>query len=78
MGEGALDSPSVVPVCLIILLDTTVVFAYLALMPSWVAKYSEDAAALAWMASGGNISLMIGMVALGGVADRIGVSHPIG
>lgn len=77
MGEGALASPSVVPVCLIIILDTTVVFTYLALMPSWVAKYSEDAAALAWMASGGNISLMIGMVALGGVADRIGVKSTL-
>merc|ERR1719316_107479 len=65
--------PSVLPVCLIIMLDLTAMTAYMTLLPSWVLRYTESPHALAFMMAVGNIAIMIGMIVLGKYADLMGV-----
>jgi len=64
---------SVLPVCAIIIVDSTVIFGYLALLPKWVQQYSDESFALGFVVTAANVTIMAGMLVLGALADRVGV-----
>ena len=45
---------SVLPVCAIIIVDSTVIFGYLALLPKWVQQYSDESFALGFVVTAAN------------------------
>ena len=71
------EDPSVIPVCFLIFIDSIVLFGYLALLPSWVNKYTDDVFSLGLINSAGNVALMVGMPVWGILADRIGVKSTL-
>ena len=58
-------SPSVLPVCMIIILDFMVMMGYATLLPSWVSQYSDSPAALAYVMTASNTAMVIGIFVLG-------------
>merc|ERR1719316_1376100 len=58
---------------MIIMLDFTVMTAYMTLLPSWALRYTESPHALAHMMAVGNVAIMIGIIVLGKYADLMGV-----